>query len=146
MEFSPILIWFIVGVVMILMEFVIPGLIVIFFGGGAWVTAILVAIFPAMPLWVQMLIFAVFSVVCLVFLRRSLKKRFFSGQEDLASEQVDDYIGRRAVVEKAITRGEGKVIFRGAAWDAFADEDIPEGTAVTIIDKDSIRLKVKPIK
>ncbi len=146
MDFSPILVWFIVGLVMILMEFVIPGLIVIFFGAGAWVTAILVAIFPAMPLWVQLMFFSVFSVLSLIFLRRSLKKHFFSDQESAVNEGIDDYIGRRAVVEKEIKGGTGKVQFRGASWDAFADEDIPTDTPVTIIDKDSIRLKVKPIK
>ncbi len=145
MEFSPVLVWFIVGLVMVLMEFVIPGLIVVFFGGGAWVTAILVAIFPGMPVWVQLMIFTVFSVACLLLLRRSLKKHFFSDQDDSVDEDVDDYIGRRAVVEKEIKNGTGKVQFRGASWDAYADEDIPRDTPVTIIDKDSIRLKVKPI-
>jgi len=146
MEISPILVWFIIGLIMVLMEFVIPGLIVVFFGAGAWVTAILVAIFPGMVLWVQLMIFTVFSIVSLLLLRRLLKKHFFSDQEGAESEGLDDYIGRKAVVEKAIINGTGKIIFRGVSWDAFADEDIPEGASVTIIDKDSIKLKVKPVK
>jgi membrane protein implicated in regulation of membrane protease activity len=146
MEISPIIIWFIVGLVLILMEFVIPGLVIVFFGFGAWVTAIFVAIFPNMEFWVEMMIFTVFSVVTLVLLRRSLKKRFFSDQEGAENEGVDDYIGKTAVVEVAIKDGAGKVDFRGATWAAFADEDIPKGTKVTIIGKDSIKLKVKPLK
>ena len=128
------------------MEFVIPGLVIVFFGIGAWVAAIFVWIFPNMAFWVQMMIFTVFSVVTLVLLRRSLKKRFFSDQEGAENEGVDDYIGKTAVVEKAIEGGEGKVNYRGASWAAYADEDIPKGSKVTIIDKDSIKLKVKPIK
>ncbi len=146
MEFSPILIWFIVGLVMVLLEFAIPGVIVIFFGVGAWVTAILVAIFPAMALWVQLMIFTVFSLVSLALLRGLLKKRFFSDQEGAESEGLDDYIGKKAVVEKAIKDGEGKVRFKGVSWGAFSDEDIAEGTSVMIVAKDSIKLKVKPIK
>lgn len=146
MEISPIVIWFIVGLVLILMEFVIPGLVIVFFGLGAWVTAVFVAIFPEMAFWVQMMIFTVFSVASLVLLRGSLKKRFFSDQEGAASEGVDDYIGKTAIVNKAIKDGVGKVDFKGASWDVYADEDIPEGAKVEIIDKESIKLKVKQLK
>ncbi len=146
MEISPIIIWFVVGLVLILMEFIIPGLVIVFFGLGAWVTAIFVSIFPEMAFWVQMMIFTVFSVATLVLLRRTLKKRFFSNQEGAESEGLDDYIGQKAVVEKAIKNGEGKILFKGVSWSAYADEDIPEGTNVTIIDKDSIKLKIKPMK
>ncbi len=145
MEFSPILIWFIVGLVMALLEFVIPGLIVVFFGAGAWITAILVWIFPGMAVWVQLMSFTVLSIAALILLRRQLKKRFFSDQEGAESEGVDDYIGRKAVVEKAIANGEGKILYRGVSWEAYADEDIPEGASVVITGKDSIKLKVKPI-
>ena len=146
MEISPIIIWFIVGLALILMEFIIPGLVIVFFGLGAWVAAIFVSIFPEMVFWVQMMIFTVFSVGALVLLRRTLKKRFFSDQEGAENEGLDDYIGQKAVVEKAIKDGEGKILFKGVSWSAYADEDIPEGTKVTIIDKDSIKLKVKTIK
>ena len=146
MEISPIIIWFVVGLVLILMEFVVPGLVIVFFGLGAWVAAIIVAIFPEMAFWVQMMIFTVFSVATLVLLRGSLKKRFFSNQEGAESEGLDDYIGQKAIIEKAIKNGEGKILFKGVSWSAYADEDISEGTKVTIVDKDSIKLKVKPIK
>ena len=146
MEISPIIIWFIVGLVLILMEFVIPGLVIVFFGLGAWVAAIFVWIFPNMAFWVQMMIFTVFSVITLVLLRRSLKKRFFSDLEGVENENVDDYIGKTATVETAVKDGEGKVDYRGTSWSAYADEDIPKGTKVTIVDKDSIKLKVKPLK
>lgn len=146
MEISAVLIWFLIGLAMMLLEFAIPGLIVIFFGAGAWVLAILTAIFPSMVLWVQLMLFTIISVVSLLLLRKQLKKHFFSDQEGAESEGLDDYIGRKAIVEKAIVKGEGKVLYRGTSWDAFADEDIPEGTTVRIIDKDSIRLKVEPIK
>ena len=146
MVISPIIIWFVVGLVLILMEFIIPGLVIVFFGLGAWVAAIFVSIFPLMAFWVQMMIFTVFAVASLVLLRRTLKKRFFSNQEDAESEGLDDYIGQKAVVEKAIKNGEGKILFKGVSWSAYAEEDIPEGTKVTIIDKDSIKLKVKTIK
>jgi inner membrane protein len=146
MEITPVLIWFIVGLVMMLLEFAIPGLIVIFFGAGAWLIAILVAIFPAMAVWVQLMLFTLLSLLSLLLLRRQLKKHFFSDHEGVEDENLDDYIGRTALVTSAISKGKGKVMYRGASWDAFADSDIPEGSQVRIVDKDSIRLKVEEIK
>jgi membrane protein implicated in regulation of membrane protease activity len=143
---TPIIIWFVAGLVLILLEFVIPSLVIVFFGLGAWVAAIMVAIIPGMAFWVQMMIFTVFSVLSLVLLRRSLKKRFFSNQEGAESEDLDDYIGKTAIVENPIKDGEGKVNFRGVSWTAMSDDDIPNGAKVKIIGKDSIKLKVEPIK
>jgi|SRR6056297_886653 len=144
---SPILIWFLIGLALILLEFVIPGFVIIFFGVAAWFVFILVSIFPGMAFWVQLMIFSVLSLGTLIFLRRSLKKKFFSENEGAGSESVDDFIGRTALVEKAISKAKnGKVNFKGASWEAYADQDIPEGVNVTIVGRDSIKLKVVPVK
>lgn len=141
-----IIIWFVVGLVLILLEFVIPSLVIVFFGLGAWVTAIAVSIFPSMAFWVQMMIFTVFSVLSLVLLRGALKKRFFADHEGAGNEGIDDYIGKTAVVEVAIKDGEGKVNYRGVSWTAHAKEDISLGKKVTIVGKDSIILNVESNK
>ena len=38
MSFSPELIWFVAGLALILSEFMLPGIILVFFGAGAWLT------------------------------------------------------------------------------------------------------------
>ena len=37
---TPEIIWFLVGLVLLILEFAMPGLIIGFFGVGAWVVAI----------------------------------------------------------------------------------------------------------
>lgn len=143
---TTIIIWFAVGLVLMLLEFVIPSLVVAFFGVGAWVTALAVAIFPGMAFWVQMMIFTVFSVLSLVLLRKTFKKRFFADQNGSEYEAVDDYIGAVAVVEVPIKDGEGKINYRGVSWTARSKEDIPKDRKVKIIGKDSIVLIVESIK
>jgi membrane protein implicated in regulation of membrane protease activity len=143
---TTIIIWVVVGLVLILLEFVVPSLVIVFFGLGAWVAALVVAIFPGIAFWAQMMIFTVFSVLSLVLLRRTLKKRFFSDQEGAENEGVDDYIGKTAVVEVPIIDGEGKINYRGVSWTAHSEEEIPKGKKVKIIGKDSIILIVELIK
>ena len=139
-------IWFLVGLVFLLLELVIPGLVIIFFGVGAWITAIC-CVFLDININIQILIFTVSSVTTLALLRNYLKKRFFredTGQEGSLNEE---FIGKTALVESEIHPGkQGKVSFKGTQWEAESTSDIEKGTSVKITGKDSIVLKVEPLK
>ena len=144
---KPELIWFLVGLILLILEFVMPGLIVAFFGVGAWVVAI-ICLFADISLNTQLLIFIVSSVLSLILLRKWLKGIFMGhvvSKQD-ARENLEEFVGQRAVVkERIVASGRGKVEFRGTDWQAQADEEIAEGTAVEIIGKDNITLKVKAL-
>ena len=73
---DPAVIWFLVGLGLLLLELILPGLMILFFGTGAWVTALACVIFEPSLNW-QILIFLVASLLGLVLLRKYLKKRFF---------------------------------------------------------------------
>jgi len=142
---KPELIWFLVGLVLLIMEFVMPGLIIAFFGVGAWIVAI-ICLFIDIPLNAQLLIFIVSSVLSLLLLRKWLKGIFMGhvvSKQDI-KENLEEFVGQRAVVkERIVPNGRGKVEFHGTDWTAESDEEIAEGTAVEIIGKDNITLKVK---
>ncbi len=140
---KPEVIWFIIGLVLALLEFVIPGLIVLFFGVGAWITALSCLLFtPGVN--TQILIFILSSLLALFLLRKSLKKVFFKENPDKEETLEDEFIGRTAVVEKAIHPGQpGKISFKGTLWNAVSDEPLTKGKNVTIIGKESITLRVK---
>jgi len=144
---KPPIVWLFLGFVMILLEFVNPGVVIIFFGIGAWVVA-LICLFVDIPINLQLLIFLVTSVLLLVSLRKWFKSLFQrrgapSQQED---EVLDEYFGKQGVVTRAIAPGtKGKIEFRGTYWDADSYETIPEGETVEIIDKKNITFTVKPL-
>ncbi len=144
---KPELIWFLVGLVLLIVEFVMPGLIIAFFGVGAWIVAI-ICLCIDIPLNAQLLIFIVTSVLSLLLLRKWLKGIFMGhvvSKQDI-KENLEEFIGQRAVVkERIVPNGRGKVEFHGTDWTAEADEEIAEGTAVEIIGKDNITLKVKAL-
>ena len=145
---KPELIWFLVGLILLILEFVMPGLIFAFFGVGAWIVAI-ICLFIPIPLNYQLLlIFIVSSVLSLLLLRKWLKGIFMGhvvSRQDV-KENLEGFIGQRAVVkERIVPNSRGKVEFHGTDWQAEADEEIAEGTAVEIIGKDNITLKVKAL-
>ncbi|MHC4131523.1 MAG: NfeD family protein [Planctomycetota bacterium] len=144
---SPELIWFIIGIVLLVMEFALPGLIVFFFGVGAIIVAV-VCLFVDLSINAQLLIFIAASVLSLLCLRKWLKGVFLGhtvSKQNL-KENLEEFIGQRAtVIEKIIPKAGGKVEFRGTNWAADADQEIQEGTVVEITGKDNITLKVKPL-
>lgn len=139
------LLWFIVGLVMLVLEFFMPGLIIFFFGVGAWVVALLCLMFN-IPLNLQLVIFITSSVALLIVLRKWLTKFFTGFKNPTATEaNIDDLSEGKAIVTKKITERGGKVEYHGVNWNAEADDIIEEGDIVQVIKKDNLTLKVKKL-
>ncbi|MBF0529881.1 MAG: NfeD family protein [Deltaproteobacteria bacterium] len=139
----PEIIWFIVGLLLLLAEFAAPGLIVFFFGVGAWFVAA-VCLVSTITLTMQLALFLVASVMFLMLLRERLRHLFYGKKEEKALS--DEYAGKRVMVTKEIKPPmPGKVELHGTNWEAEADADIPIGTMVEIIAKNNLTLKVKPL-
>lgn len=144
---EPQIIWFVIGLILMILEFMIPGLITIFFGIGAWVVAA-ICLFANISLNLQLLIFIVVSIIFLASLRKWFQRIFAGkyGESPVGDDDADEFIGKKAMVTKKISpKQTGKVAFRGTYWDAEANEKIPEGAVVEIIDKKNITLFVKII-
>lgn len=145
---SPELVWFVIGLVLLLLEFLLPGLVVFFFGIGAWVVAA-VCLFTDISINVQLLIFIAASVISLLALRRWLKGIFIghvTSKQD-AKVNIEEFVGQKVVVKKKITPElSGTVELHGTDWEASADEEIQPGTVVKVVAKDNITLKVKSLK
>ena len=144
---TPEIIWFLVGLVLLILEFILPGLIIAFFGVGAWIVA-LVCLITDIGINTQLIIFIIASVLSLLCLRKWLKGVFLGhtvSKQNL-KENLDEFVGQKAIVKKKIVpKVGGKVEFHGTNWLAQADEEIAEGVMVQIISKDNITLKVKSL-
>ena len=143
----PELIWFLIGLALFLLELTMPGLIVAFFGIGAWVVAVL-CLSTTLALNTQLLIFLGVSVVSLVVLRKWLKGIFFGhieNQQDM-TRQLSEFEGHEAVVKQTIAPHKpGKIELNGTLWTAAADELIEENTTVIVIKSENLTLKVRPV-
>lgn len=142
----PELIWFLVGIGLLIAEFAIPGLVIFFFGVGACIVATLCLIFD-LPLNLQLLIFILSSTILLISLRKWVGKIFVgrvSGYQEMDDENAD-LVGRRAFAEARIAPDvPGRIELNGTLWRAISDVTIPKGTPVEVIEKQNITLKVKP--
>lgn len=138
-------IWFVIGFILFLLEFVVPGLILFFFALGAWIVAIL-SLFVDLSVNIQLIIFVITSILTIFLLRDWVKKRIYGSptSKDLLE---DEFIGKTATVLTPISPdNNGSIDFKGTTWPASSDEIIEVGEKVTIIDNESILLIVKSTK
>ncbi|MBU8872040.1 MAG: NfeD family protein [Gemmatimonadales bacterium] len=148
MPFNPLLIWFIAGLALVLAEFMVPGVILVFFGVGAWITALTSWLGWTDGWTSQLMTFAISSIVLLVVLRRRFRSRFFGyvGNTQNPDENMDEFTGKSVKVIADIAPGDdtGRVEFKGASWKATSDTPIITGALAVIVSVDGINLKVRP--
>lgn len=147
---SPALIWFLVGVVFIVLELFIPGFILIFFAAGSWITA-LFAWLSGIGLTFQIVLFMVSSLVLLFALRKIGLKTFRGEIRKNTDDRLSDVkIGKTAVVTQTISpHVPGEIKVMGSFWRATADTKIETGISVIVENQESedgLTFRVKKIK
>ena len=142
---KPEVIWFLIGLVLILLEFPIPGIFILFFGLGSWLVSI-TCLFIDISLTIQLSLFLVSSILLLVLFRSHLQRLFGVNTVNDMDEQ-DEFIGAECVVtEKISAHSPGKIELNGTMWVARSTEEITVGSRVQITGRDSIKFTVEPIK
>ena len=141
---SPVIVWAVIGVVLIIIEMNHLAFVLAFFGLGALIVSVTTWVGITPGLSSQLAVFSISSLLMLVALRKTAKKLFF-GSHDMPP----DYKGQKVKVVKEIpVGGEGAISYRGSVWIAFSDSTdiISEGSTVEINSLDGIRAKVTLIK
>ena len=140
--------WLILGIVLLVSEFFLPGFIIFFFGVAACAVSVITFGAPKLGLAWQILIFAIFSVILLVLSRRYIPS-VFRGNNSICEVDIDldDVSGATAIsVTDIQPDGQGKVEFRGTLWNAMSGEEIKCGECVRIISRKNITLIVEKNK
>ncbi|MBN1616108.1 MAG: NfeD family protein [Spirochaetales bacterium] len=118
---EPWFIWAVIGVACIGFEMLLPGFVIFFFGTGALATALCSLVpFIGNRLWLQILLFVIFSICALIFLRRHFT-RIFEGSVFNPSKTVgpEDGLGDMCeVTEDILPPREGRIRFKGTTWKA----------------------------
>lgn len=136
--------WAVAAMVCLIMEMSSGDFYITCFGIGALV-AMIASLF-SVPLWTQVIVFAVFSVLSIYFLRPRLAALLQKGSHERLSN-ADAIIGRVGEVSETIKAGGyGRVKLDGDDWKAQTEaaNDIPRGARVRIVGRESIIVNVVP--
>jgi len=134
--------WLVLGIGLLILEVMTPGLISLFFGMAALTVALLVWLLP-IPQPLAWLFFSILSVAYILLLRKTLKK-VFNGDKEVSNRLNDEFTGRLAVVTDPIAPNKpGRVEFNGCTWTAEASAELQKGQSVRICSKENLTLKVE---
>lgn len=138
--------WLIAGFVLILLEFVNPGVVLGFFGVGAFITSLTTWIGLTPAIGSQTLVFGITSFALLFTLRRLVKQWFVGKSDGDGGDLDDDFTGReaRALSDIPGPGHDGRVEIKGAEWKARAEEPVAAGDIVIIERREGLTLHVRP--
>lgn len=140
------LFWSIIAVVCLIMELTSGDFYVTCFALGAVVS--IVAALAGCPFWLQVLLWAICSVLSIMLVRPHLVKALHKGADHRKSN-ADALIGQIGEVSETIKEGGyGRVKLDGDDWKAESSTStmvIVVGTKVRVVGRESIILNVEPI-
>ncbi|MGB6221254.1 NfeD family protein [Haloferula sp.] len=142
---NPIILWFFFGALMILAEFMVPGVVIVFFGVGALFTSLTTWLGLTESLASQTVMFGASSIVLLFSLRHLVKSWFVGKSDDKNGDLDDDFTGREAMVTRDIPGPglDGRIEIKGSEWKARSEATILAGTMVIIDGRQGLTLHVR---
>ena len=138
--------WLVAAAVFVVIEIMTMGLTTIWFAGGALVGAVMAAV--SLPLWSQIIAFAVISVILLI-LTRPWALKYVNSRT--IKTNVDSLIGQTGLVTQDIDNlnAKGQVKVRGQIWTARSISDevkLHEGQKVSIESISGVKVIVSRCK
>ena len=141
----PSIFWLVALVIFFAAEAITVGLTSIWFGVGA--LAALITSFFVENIWVQVAVFLVASVVCLLAVR-PLARRYVTPKQ--VATNADRVIGMEGVVTETIDnlKATGQISVGGAAWTARSEHPavIPKDALVRILRIEGVKVIVAPVE
>lgn len=142
-EYIPV-IWAITGLILIVSEFWVSGFVIFFFGVGAIINALIIVLLPfhfSIPM--QLILWAVNSIVSLILLRRFIAPLFAGKtiEPDKDNEGEGEVV---LVVEDISSDSPGRIRYKGTFWTAitYDEQPIKKGSHAVILEKEGLKFIV----
>jgi inner membrane protein len=136
--------WLLLGLFLVALEMAASGgFYFIFFGIAALVIALLRLVGLIDPVWLQLLLFSVLSVVSLVLFRNPLMRRMHLSP---GATDIDTLSGDHGIVLEAMDAGApGRVEVRGTTWSArnIGSTALSHGARCIVVRAERLTLLVK---
>lgn len=136
--------WFILAVVLIILEIFSPGVFFIWMGLAAMIVGLILLALPQLDWQYQLLIFALLSITDILVARLVLQRRPIKTDHPTLNRRGEQYIGRIFTLEQPIINGTGKIHADDSTWKVQG-EDCPAGYRVKVTGVDGVVLLVQPL-
>ena len=138
--------WWILGLLLLGAEILIPGIFLIWIGLAAIVVGAISFVLWDSAVWgwqVQLLVFAALSLVSALIGRRVMAGRDDDTDQPMLNRRMEQMIGRTALLEEPITEGGGRIRLGDTLW-TVRGPDLPAGARVRIVAIENDEPRVEP--
>ncbi|MFA6228859.1 MAG: NfeD family protein [Rhodanobacter sp.] len=143
-ELSAHYLWWILAVLLIAGEILLPGYFLLWIGLAAAAMGALLWLLPSLGLLAQAILFGVLAIaVCVAYarwLRPKLERREPGGER--LNRRAEQMIGQRYELVEPIVNGRGKARVGDGQW-LVSGPDLPLGSTVEVVAVDGTTLKVR---
>jgi len=138
--------WMVVAIILIGLEFLIPGIYFMWVGGAALVVSGIVFFLPGLGWEMQLLIFSALAVVSVLIGRKYLMEKEVPSDDSTLNRRSQQYVGKTCEVVQAFKNGKGRVKVEDTVWIAVGPDTVPKGANVKVVSVDGTKLKVELVK
>ncbi len=135
--------WFVVGLVLLALELVVPGGWFVWLGAGGILTGVL-AFIPGVSWPWQMTIFGVLALATVIGWTAIARTRKPRSDRPLLNRRADTYLGHEGIIEEPITNGYGRMKLGDTIW-RIAGPDLAAGQRVRVVGAEGAVLKVEAV-
>ncbi|MBA8820497.1 hypothetical protein BRY73_13365 [Ochrobactrum sp. P6BS-III] len=137
--------WLVLGLVLLILEILAPGIFFIWFGLAALVTggiAFLLSSTTGFGWQFQLVIFLVLAVVFALAGRRFFGSKSDNQDEPLLNRRGEQLVGQRTTLTEPIINGRGRIRINDTTW-RVKGPDLPAGTEVRVVAFDPVSLEIE---
>ena len=132
--------WWLLGVVLMAIEAVVPGFFFLWMGVAALLVGLLLTVLPVAWTY-QVMLFALLSVGSIVAWRLRLRRHPTQTQDSLLNRRGHQYVGRVFTLDAPVVNGYGKLRVDDSTWKVVVNQDCPAGARLRIVGADGVILK-----
>lgn len=139
--------WWIVALLLIAIEVVMPGYFMLWIGIAAGLTGVVVLVLPGMSMLAQALVFAVLAFLSCAVYWYALRPRLMRDEPGnaLLNRRGEQKVGQRYVLAEAIVHGRGKAQVGDGLW-LVSGPDLPAGSMVEVVGVNGTTLLVRAVE
>jgi membrane protein implicated in regulation of membrane protease activity len=135
--------WFVVGLVLLALELVVPGGWFLWLGAGGIVTGVL-AFIPGVTWPWQVTIFGVLALAIVIGWTMISRRRTPRSDRPLLNRRAETFVGQESQIDEPIVNGFGRIKL-GDTWWRISGPDLAAGQRVRVVGADGAVLRVEAV-
>jgi len=135
--------WWIVAVVLLILETLAPGAIFLWMGVAAAVVGVILLLAPHIGWEIQMVLFAVLSLLTVIGWKYWRGNHLQATDQPALNRRGQQYVGRTFTLSDPIRNGVGKIIVDDSTWKVHGP-DLRVGSVVKVTHVNGAILEVEP--